>query len=63
MHFRMLDRGLYYYEPEYEYFVFVNTVAGNKEIHSKQQIKAAEHTRGLYASIGYPSVKYYKWFI
>ena len=30
MHFRMHESVLYYYDPEYEYFVFVNTVVGNK---------------------------------
>ena len=42
---------------------FVNTVTGNKESYSKQHIKAAEQARGLYASIGYPLDKGYKWVI
>ena len=30
MHFRMYESGLHYYNLEYEDFMFVNTVAGNK---------------------------------
>ena len=43
--------------------MFINTVTGNKEIYSNQQIKAAEQARRLYAYLGYPSVKYYNWAI
>ena len=28
MHFRMNERGLHYYDPEDEYFLFDRTVAG-----------------------------------
>ena len=31
MRFIMHESGLHYYDPEDEDFVFVNTVAGNKE--------------------------------
>ena len=41
MQFRMHESGLHYYDPEYEYFVSVNTVTGNKESYIKQQIKSA----------------------
>ena len=63
MHFRMLDIGLHYYDPENEDFLLASTVACNKESYRKQQINAAEHTRELYAYIGYPSIKDYKWVI
>ena len=43
--------------------MFFNTVAGNKESYSKQHITDDEQARELYASIGLPSVKDYKWFI
>ena len=55
--------SLNYYDPEDENFVFVNTVSGNKDSYRKQRIKAVEHSRELYESLGYPSVKYYKWVI
>ena len=42
MHFKMNESGLHYYDQEYENFVFVNTVAGNKESYSKIQIKDYE---------------------
>ena len=50
----MHDIGLYYYDPEDEYFLFVLTVAGNKESFRKQQIKVDEQARGMYESLGYP---------
>ena len=45
MHFRMYERGIYYYVTEDEDFVFVNTVTDNKESHSKEQINASEQAR------------------
>ena len=45
MHFIMHESGLNYYDPEDEKFVLVNTVKGNKESYSNQQIKAAEQAR------------------
>ena len=44
IHFRMHERGLHYYDQEYEDFVFFNTVAVNKEGYSKRKIKSAEQT-------------------
>ena len=41
MNFRIHERVLDYYDPEYIDFVFVNTVTGNKEIYSKPHLKAA----------------------
>ena len=60
MHFRMHEGGLHYYVPEDEEFVLVNTVTCNKKSYSKQHIKADDQARGLYASLGYTSVKDYK---
>ena len=56
----MHESGLHYYVPEDEEFVLVRTVTGKKESCSKQHIKADEQSRGLYASLGYTSVKDYK---
>ena len=58
----MHESGLHSYDPEDEFF-FANTVIGNKKSYSKWQIKAAEQAREMYASIGYPQVKDYKWVI
>ena len=59
----MHRRGLNYYDLEYEDFLFVDTVAGNKKSYRERQIKADEKARKLYASIGCPLVKEYKWVI
>ena len=45
MHFRVHESGLYYYDPEDKYVLFVNTVAGKKESYSKKQIKDDEQER------------------
>ena len=42
MYFRIHESVLHYYDPEGEYFVFFNTVTGEKESYSKRQIKADE---------------------
>ena len=52
MHFRMHEIGLHYYDPKDEEFVFVNTVAGNKESPRKRNIKYTEQARELYAHLG-----------
>ena len=45
MHLRMHESNPHYYDPEDEDFVFVNTVAGSKEIYSKRQSKDAEQEK------------------
>jgi hypothetical protein len=72
MEFRMHESGLHYYDSRTESattinyngeFTFVNTVSGNKEGFMQRQIKGAELTRTLYATLSYPSWKDYKWVI
>ncbi len=63
MEFRMHESGLHYFDPSDEAYTFVNTVSGNKEGYTKRQIKGAESARILYAKLGYPSTKDYKWII
>ena len=63
MHFKKHERSQHYYDSEDKDFVFVNTVSGSKESYSKQQIKDEENSRGMYVSLGYPPVKYFKWVI
>ena len=58
MHFRMHESSLHYYDTEDEDFVFVNKFIDNKESYRKWQIKFSEQARELYASLGYPPVKY-----
>jgi hypothetical protein len=38
-------------------------VEGNKIPFTKRQIELAEKSRSLYASLGYPSVKDFKWIL
>jgi hypothetical protein len=63
MEFKMHSSGLHYYEPEKNDFTFVNTVDDNKKAFTKRQLKGAELARTLYATLGYPSVKDFKWVI
>jgi hypothetical protein len=63
MEFRMHESGLHYFDPSNEAYTFVNTVSGNKEGYTQRQIKGAESARILYAKLGYPSTKDYKWIV
>jgi hypothetical protein len=63
MQFRMHKSKLHYFDPSDDSFVFVNTVSENKTGYSKRQIQGAEKARQLYAKLGYPSVKDFKWII
>ena len=63
MEFKMHSSGLHYYKPTHKDFTFVNTVDDNKKAFSKRQLKGAELARTLYATLGYPSVKAFKWVI
>ena len=63
MEFRMHKSGLHYYDPQNKHFVFINTVSGNKEGYTQRQVKGAEVASTLYAKLGYPSWKDFKWVI
>ena len=63
MEFKMHSSGLHYYKPTHKDFTFVNTVDDNKKAFSKRQLKGAELARTLYATLGYPSIKDFKWVI
>jgi hypothetical protein len=63
MEFKMHESGLHYFDPRNEAHVFVNTVSGNKEGFSQRQLKGAELAKSLYAKLGYPSPKDYRWII
>jgi hypothetical protein len=63
MEFKMHSCGLHYYEPTDKDFTFINTVDDNKKAFSKRQLKGAELARTLYATLGYPSIKDFKWVI
>jgi hypothetical protein len=64
MEFRMYESGLHYYDPSKEHHLtFVNSVSENKEGFTKRQIKGAELARTLYKTLGYPSMKDFKWVI
>ena len=45
MHFIINERGLHYYGPEVEDYLFFNTFSGNKESYSKKNIKADEQAK------------------
>jgi hypothetical protein len=59
----MHESGLHYFQPGKEAFAFVNTVSSNREGYTKRQLKGAESARDLYAKLGYPSQKDFKWVI
>jgi hypothetical protein len=61
MKFRMHRCGLHYYDPRGEAFTFINPVSGNKEGFMNRQIKNADTARTIYATLGYPSWKAFRW--
>jgi hypothetical protein len=64
MHFRMHQSGLHYYDPKDDDFTFnITTVSENKLGYTKRQLKGAELARTIYANLGYPSMKDFKWVI
>ena len=63
MQFRIHEIGLDYFVPMDQDFTFVNTISHNKEGFTPRQIKGAEVTRALCATLIYNSYKEYKWII
>ena len=63
MLFKMHGSGLHYFDPRNQDFGFVTTVEDNKLPFTKRQILGAQKARNLYASLGYPSLKDFKWIL
>jgi hypothetical protein len=64
MQFKMHQSGLHYFDPEdMTSFQFVTTVSGNKAHFTDRQIKGAETARQYYRTLGYPSMKDFRWVI
>jgi hypothetical protein len=63
MEFRMHESGLHYFDPRDEAHIFVETVSGNKEGFTQRQLKGAKLVTTLYATLGFPSNKDFKWMI
>jgi hypothetical protein len=70
MKFQEFTSGLYYYDAsayshaltdtsQTDAYLFLNTVAGNKEHYTLREIKGADKARVLYRNIGHPSEKDY----
>ena len=51
MEFIMHKVGLHYYDPRNRNFTFINTVFGNKEGYTQRQVKGAEVSSTLYATL------------
>jgi hypothetical protein len=64
MEFKMHKSGLHYFNPKDADLTFnINTVPDNKKGFTKRQVKGAEQARTLYATLGYSSIKDFKWVI
>jgi hypothetical protein len=62
MEFKMHYSGLHYYDPK-DNLVFIQTVSDNKKNYTKRQVSGAERARALYATLGYPSMKDFRWAV
>ena len=63
MVFRMHPSGLHIYDPTETVFTFVTTVDDNKLHFTKRQIARAEKARTLYAALGFPSERDFRWML
>jgi hypothetical protein len=63
MHFVQHPSGLHSWTPGATGMAFVETVAGNKQNYTKRQIKGAEMARALYAAVGYPSRRDFRYAV
>ena len=63
MEFKMHESGLHCYNPTNKAVVLIDNVSENKQIPPKRQIKGADRAKNLYAKLGYPSAKYFRWII
>ncbi len=67
MEFRMHESGLHYYDPlknnENKGTLFVNTVAENKLLYTKREIKGAQVAKALYTALARPSMADFKWIV
>ena len=59
----MHESGIHFYNPNDNAVVLINTVSKNKQVFSKRQINGTEQSKTLYAKLGYPSVKYFRWIV
>ena len=57
MQFRIIERGLHYFDQREQYFTFVNTVFEKKEGFTARQIKDTEVARNLFDTLIYPLAK------
>ena len=63
MNFIEHESGLHSWTPDAAGAAFVETVAGNKQNYTKRQIKGAEKASELYAAVGYPSRRDFRYAV
>jgi hypothetical protein len=65
MRFVQHQSGLHFWKPEPQNtgVALVETVAGNKSNYTKRQLKGAEKARELYAAVGYPSSRDFRYAV
>ena len=63
MEFKINESGIHCYNQTDNVLVLINDVSQNKQRFSKSKINGAEQAKTLYAKLGYPSVKYFRWIV
>ena len=61
MEFKMHGSGLHCYNPTDREVVLIHNVSKNKQGFSKRKFNGAEQAKTLYAKLGYPSVKDFRY--
>jgi hypothetical protein len=61
--FKEHANGLHFFDLRQADFAFVKMVESNMRLYSKRQVARADKARSLYASLGFPSQKDFKWIL
>ena len=61
MEFKINESGIHCYNQTDNVLVLINDVSQNKQRFSKSKINGAEQAKTLYAKLGYPQVKDFRW--
>ena len=63
MEFNMHESGIHCYNTTDKAVVIISNVSKNKQGFSKRKFNGAEQAKTLYAKLGYPSVKDFRWIV
>ena len=63
MEFKIHESEIHCYNPTDKAVLLIHNVSGNKQGFLKRHINGAEQAKNMYAKLGYPSGKYFRWIV